>query len=191
MGKSVTSVNLAATMAESGRRTLLIDLDLRRPSCHKLLGINRAPGFVDLLMNPGEFLLEEFETPVRDLHFIPAGSTSTRASELVGSSVLRDGLHSLREMFDTIIIDSPPVLAVTDAVVISTLCDATIVVANASRTDNQSLTVTRQTLEAVGVNVAGVILNRFNGKNTNMRAYSVYGYDGTYGYSSQLEGAPS
>ncbi|MEM8486123.1 MAG: polysaccharide biosynthesis tyrosine autokinase [Bacteroidota bacterium] len=190
-GKSVTSVNLAATMAESGRRTLLIDLDLRRPSCHKLLGINRAPGFVDLLMNPGEFLLEEFETSVRDLHFIPAGSTSTRASELVGSSVLRDGLHSLREMFDTIIIDSPPVLAVTDAVVISTLCDATIVVANANATDNQSLTVTRQTLEAVGVNVAGVILNRFNGKNTNMRAYSVYGYDGTYGYSSQLEGAPS
>ncbi len=190
-GKSVTSVNLAATMAESGRKTLLIDLDLRRPSCHKLLGINRAPGFVDLLMNPGEFLLEEFETSVRDLHFIPAGSSSTRASELVGSSVLRDGLHSLREMFDTIIIDSPPVLAVTDAVVISTLCDATIVVANANATDNQSLSITKQTLEAVGVNVAGVILNRFNGKGAGLRAYSVYGYDGTYGYSSELEGAPS
>ena len=190
-GKSVTSVNLAATMAESGRRKLLIDLDLRRPSCHKLLGIDRAPGFVDLLMNPGEFLLEEFETSVRDLHFIPAGSSSTRASELVGSSILRDGLHSLREMFDTIIIDSPPVLAVTDAVVISTLCDATIVVANANSTDNQSLGITKQTLEAVGVNVAGVILNRFDGRSAGMKAYSVYGYDGNYGYSSQLEGAPS
>lgn len=190
-GKSVTSVNLAATMAESGRRTLLIDLDLRRPSCHKLLGIDRAPGFVDLLMNPGEFLLEEFETSVRDLHFIPAGSSSTRASELVGSSILRDGLHSLREMFDTIIIDSPPVLAVTDAVVISTLCDATVVVANANSTDNQSLAVTKQTLEAVGVNVAGVILNRFDGRNANLRNYSVYGYDGTYGYSPEMSGAPS
>ncbi len=191
-GKSVTSVNLAATIAESGRKTLLIDLDLRRPSCHKLLGIDRSPGFVDLLMNPGEFLLEEFETSVRDLHFIPAGSSSTRASELVGSSILRDGLHSLREMFDTIIIDSPPVLAVTDAVVISTLCDATIVVANANATDNQSLSITKQTLEAVGVNVAGVILNRFDGRGAGLRNYSVYGYDSTYGYApEQLTGAPT
>lgn len=190
-GKSVTSVNLAATMAESGRKTLLIDLDLRRPSCHRLLGIDRAPGFVDLLMNPGEFLLEEFETSIRDLHFIPAGSTSTRPSELVGSSILRDGLHSLREMFDTIIIDSPPVLAVTDAVVLSTLCDATVVVANASATDQQALTVTKQTLEAVGVNVAGVILNRFDARKAGMRGYSIYGYDGSYGYTAQLSNAPT
>jgi capsular exopolysaccharide synthesis family protein len=190
-GKSVTSVNLAATISESGRRTLLIDLDLRRPSCHRLLGIDRAPGFVDLLMNPGEFLLEEFETSIRDLHFIPAGSTSTRPSELVGSSILRDGLHSLREMFDTIIIDSPPVLAVTDAVVLSTLCDATVVVANASATDQQALMVTRQTLEAVGVNVAGVILNRFDARKAGMRGYSIYGYDGAYGYTAQLSNAPT
>ena len=188
-GKSVTSVNLAATMAESGRRTLLVDLDLRRPSCHKLLGVSRAPGLVDLLMNPGEFLLEEFETNIRDLHFIPAGGTSTRPSELVGSSVLRDGLHSLRELFDTIIIDSPPVLAVTDSVVISTLCDATIVVCNATKTDRQALTVTRQTLEAVGINVAGVILNKFDARKAGMRGYSVYGYDGTYGYNSELSTA--
>ena len=188
-GKSVTSVNLAATIAESGRRTLLIDMDLRRPSCHKLLGIDRSPGFVDLLLNPGEFLLEEFETTVRDLHFIPAGSTSTRPSELVGSSILRDGLHSLRELFDTIIIDSPPVLAVTDSVVLSTLCDATIVVANAQATDQQALNVTRQTLEAVGVQVAGVILNRFEGRGPGVGGYSIYGYDGGYGYAPQLSNA--
>ena len=188
-GKSVTSVNLAATMAESGRKTLLVDLDLRRPSCHELLRVSRAPGLVDLLMNPGEFLLEEFETSIRDLHFIPAGSTSTRPSELVGSSVLRDGLHSLREIFDTIIIDSPPVLAVTDAVVISTLCDATIVVCNANSTDRQALSVTKQTLEAVGINVAGVILNKFDARKAGMRGYSVYGYDSTYGYSSELSTA--
>ena len=188
-GKSVTSVNLAATMAESGRKTLLVDLDLRRPSCHELLRVSRAPGLVDLLMNPGEFLLEEFETSIRDLHFIPAGSTSTRPSELVGSAVLRDGLHSLREIFDTIIIDSPPVLAVTDAVVISTLCDATVVVCNANSTDRQALNVTRQTLEAVGINVAGVILNKFDARKAGMRGYSVYGYDSTYGYSSELSTA--
>ena len=188
-GKSVTSVNLAATMAESGRKTLLVDLDLRRPSCHELLRVSRAPGLVDLLMNPGEFLLEEFETSIRDLHFIPAGSSSARPSELVGSSVLRDGLHSLREIFDTIIIDSPPVLAVTDAVVISTLCDATVVVCNANSTDRQSLTVTKQTLEAVGINVAGVILNKFDARKAGMRGYSVYGYDSDYGYSSELSTA--
>ena len=190
-GKSTTSVNLAVTMAESGRRTLLIDLDLRRPSCHNLLGVEKAPGFVDLLMNPGEFLLEEFETSIRDLHFIPAGSTSARPSELIGSSILRDGLHSLRELFDTIIIDSPPVLAVTDAVVLATLCDATIVVANALGTDQQALAVTKQTLEAVGVQVAGVILNQFDGRTTGMGNYSVYGYDGGYGYAPQLSNAPS
>lgn len=185
-GKSVTSVNLAATMAESGRKTLLIDLDLRRPSCHELLRVDRGPGIVDLLMNPGEFLLEEFETSVRDLHFIPAGSASARPSELVGSAVLRDGLHSLREIFDTIIIDSPPVLAVTDAVVMSTLCDATIVVCNANSTDRQALSVTKQTLEAVGIEVAGVILNKFDSRKAGMRGYSVYGYDDSYGYNSEL-----
>ena len=188
-GKSVTSVNLAATMAESGRRTLLLDLDLRKPSLHNLLGVDRAPGLLDLLMNPGEFLLEEFATNIRDLHFIPAGSSSTRPSELVGSSILRDGLHSLREIFDSIIIDSPPVLAVTDAVVIATLCDATILVCNATSTDKQALDVTSQTLEAVGINVAGVILNKFDSKKAGMRGYSIYGYDGTYGYTSEYSAA--
>ena len=185
-GKSVTSVNLAATMAESGRRTLLLDLDLRKPSCHQLLGVSRSPGLMDLLMNPGEFLLEEFATNVRDLHFIPAGSTTNRPSELVGSSILRDGLNSLREIFDSIIIDSPPVLAVSDPVVISTLCDATIVVCNAMKTDQQALHVTSQTLETVGIQVAGVILNNFDSNKTGIRGYSIYGYENTYGYDPQF-----
>ncbi len=185
-GKSVTSVNLAIAMAESGRRTLLIDLDLRRPSCHKLMGRDRAPGFVDLLTHPGEFLLEEFETSIPYLHFIPAGTTSNRPSELVGSSLLKDGINSLREMFDTIIVDSPPVLAVTDAVVLSTISDATIVVVNADATDQQALTVTRQTLEAVGVTVSGVILNRFDARRAGMKGYYIYGYDSSYSYDQPV-----
>ncbi|MEZ4700848.1 MAG: polysaccharide biosynthesis tyrosine autokinase [Rhodothermales bacterium] len=185
-GKTVTSVNLAITMAESGRRTLLIDLDLRRPSCHKLMGRDRAPGFVDLLTHPGEFLLEEFETTIPYLHFVPAGSTSSRPSELVGSSLLKDGINSLREMFDTIIIDSPPVLAVTDAVVLSTICDATVVVVNADATDQQALNVTRQTLEAVGVSVSGVILNRFDARRAGMKGYYIYGYDSSYSYDQPV-----
>ncbi len=188
-GKTVTSVNLAITMAESGRRTLLIDLDLRRPSCHKLMGRERAPGFVDLLTHPGEFLLEEFETSIRDLHFIPAGSTSNRPSELIGSSLLKDGIKSLREMFDTIIIDSPPVLAVTDAVVLSTISDATIVVVNAEATDQQALTVTRQTLETVGVPIDGVILNRFDARRAGMKGYYIYGYDSSYTYDQPVPNA--
>lgn len=185
-GKTVTSVNLAITMAESGRRTLLIDLDLRRPTGHKLMGRERAPGFVDLLTHPGEFLLEEFETSIPYLHFIPAGSTSNRPAELVGSSLLKDGINSLREMFDTIIIDSPPVLAVTDAVVLSTLCDATVVVVNADATDQQALNVTRQTLEAVGVSIAGVILNRFDARRAGMKGYYIYGYDSSYSYEQPV-----
>ena len=190
-GKSVTAVNLAVTMAESGRQTLLIDLDLRRPTAHKLLGIERVPGFVDLLTNPGEFLLEQFQSSVRDLHVIPAGSTPQRPSELIGSSLLRDGIYSLRELFDTIIIDSPPVLAVTDAVVLSTVSDATIVVVSADATDQQALNITRQTLEAVGVQVSGIILNKFDARRAGMKGTHFYGYDSAYEYTPSLNGTTS
>lgn len=176
-GKSVTAVNLAATMAESGRRTLLIDLDLREPSCHRLLDADRGPGITDLLNRPGAFLLEEFETKMRDLHFIPAGTLAVESSEVVGSAALREALHSLRNMFDSIIIDSPPVLSVADPVVISTLCDATILVCRSAVTDEPTLLAAAQTFEGVGIQVAGVILNQFEARKAGPKGFSVYRFD--------------
>ncbi len=177
-GKTVTASNLAITMAQAGRPTLYIDADLRRPTGHKMLGLPREPGLVELLFEKYPFDLEAFATGIDDLYAIPAGSSVPNPAELMGSKKMKDMVNRLREEFDYIIIDTPPVLAVTDAVLLSTECDASVVVISANETDFHSLQRTVEALRAVDASLAGTVLNRFNVK----RAYGYYGYRYSYGY---------
>lgn len=177
-GKTVTTTNLAITMAQAGRRTLYIDADLRRPTGHKLLGSPREPGLVELLFDKHPPDMRYFATGIDDLFVIPAGSSVPNPAELMGSNKMKELLKRMRDEFDYIIIDTPPILAVTDAVLLSTLSDAVAIVVSANETDGHALDRALETLKAVGAPFVGCVLNKFDVK----RAYGYYGYRYSYGY---------
>ncbi|MFV1980318.1 MAG: GumC family protein [Rhodothermia bacterium] len=177
-GKTVTAANLAITMAQAGRPTLYMDADLRRPAGHKMFGINKEPGLVEVLFDKHPFDEDTFKSSIDDLSIIPTGSSVPNPAELMGSRRMKEFLSKLRNQFDYIVVDTPPILAVTDAVLLSSLSDATIVVVGANETDIHSLERTIDSLRAVSAPIVGTVLNRFDVK----RAYGYYGYRYSYGY---------
>lgn len=179
-GKTLTAMNLAITMAQSGRRTLFIDADMRRPSAHKLLGIARTPGLAEILNREAEFDSRQCATPVENLTLIPAGDVKVPPPELLGSRIMEDLLGRLRERYEVIIIDSPPVLAVTDAIVLASLTDSVAIVVSAEKTNQRALEVTEETLASVGTPIIGTIFNRFDLRRT-ASYYASYGYYHGYG----------
>ena len=191
-GKSTTAANLAMTMAQAKRRTLLIDADIRRPKQHHLFGRELEPGLVQVLTD-GDLTAEAFQTSLdQNLYVMPAGGLLDNGfedqdftdnpeptlvespSELIGSKRMRDVLEMLRGQFDMIIIDTPPVLAATEAVLLSTQADATIIVAAAGKTKEGDLDHSLERLSDVGAHVIGTLLNRFD-------LSLAYGYKYSYG----------
>ncbi len=184
-GKSTMVLNLAITMAQAGRRTLVVDADLRKPSIHRKLGMPSEPGLVGLLFQEGPFDPARYRTAVDDLYVIPAGSIAPNPSELLGSRALRDWIAVFREHFDVVIFDAPPVLAATDAVLLSTQCDATILIAAAGTTRAHEVAYSLRSLEDVGAKVIGTVLNRFDLAHAYGYKYRyAYRYGGHYAYGS-------
>jgi capsular exopolysaccharide synthesis family protein len=174
-GKTTTAVNLALTFALSGREVLLIDGDLRRPSAHELLGLDLGPGLADVLT--GEMSLRDAtQIFVEDLSVVPAGETKVAPSEMLDSRRMRSVFAEARARADVVIIDTPPVLAASDALILAVNCDATLVVANAGTTDRQALDQVEKVFGAVGVPVSAVIFNRFD----TGAGYYEYGYGDGY-----------
>ena len=184
-GKSVTSANLAIVMAQAGRKTLLIDADLRKPTGHKKFGLPREPGLVQRLFSEEPFTLEGLHQPADDLWVLTAGSLAPNPSELLGSRRMRELMDEMREHFDLIIFDAPPVLAATDAVLLSTQCDATLVVTRAGQTRDHDLDSALEALHGVGASVIGTVLNGFDvTKSYGYRYKYAYRYGSDYAYGS-------
>ncbi len=186
-GKSTTALNLAAVMAQSGRRVLVIDADLRKPSVHKKMGLSREPGLVQTLFSEdgGSTLESNVHEIGDDLYMLTAGSIIPNPSELLGSRRMREFLDSVRNQFDVVVIDAPPVLAATDAVLLSTQVDATVVVARAGATKDFELESTFDTLRAVGAKTIGVVLNGFDVNQAYGYKYKyAYQYSSNYAYGS-------
>lgn len=183
-GKSTVSVNLSRVMARSGRPTLLIDADLRRPVVAKELGLDGSVGLSQLLA--GTVALDDViqEVPGSSLLVLPAGKIPPNPSELLGSRRMRDLIHELsREHF--VVLDAPPVLAVTDAQLLSRHTDGAILVAVPGRTRVEGLTRAVEAIRHVAGNVLGVVMNRASSGRLNRIAYgdAEYGYS-SYGYGS-------
>lgn len=185
-GKSTTSVNLAITIALSGRKVLLIDGDLRRPTTHKLLGMQRSPGLAEMLVDNTQRDIVQ-RTFIDNLYFVPAGTVKVPPTELLDSARMRQLVALGRSRCDVVILDTPPVLGATDALVVSSLCDAVLVVAAANKTDMRSLKAVKETFAAVNVPLAGVIFNRFDASKSNESYAYGYGYDNTYAYAPTVE----
>lgn len=186
-GKSVTSANLAIVMAQAGRRTLLIDADLRRPQVHRMFDIKSAPGLVELISGDTSNLMERTKSRVENLYVLPAGNAATDSAELLGSTRFKSTLNALLNQFDTIILDTPPILAATDAALIATQCDATLLVVRAGHTREKELDASMEALSDVGATVIGVLLNGFNlsmayGHKYQYQYFSKYGHHSDYGY---------
>ena len=176
VGKSTTAINLAITAAKSERRTLIIDADLRSPALHEYLGITPRVSLEELLRErSGELDLERFTTDIDNVYAMVARRPADSPAELLGSAKMRLLIERLKEAFDVIIFDTPPVLVATDATLLSTQCDTTVVVSSSGSTDAEAIEQVLSELKGVGASVAGVVLNRFDPTR-------VYGYKYTYGY---------
>jgi len=206
-GKTVTAVNLALTAALSGKQVLIIDADMRNPSVHTMLGLSRTPGLADMLAqmsgsvepltetappsdrtNGKKPTTESFtywasRTSVKNLHVIPAGITETAPTALLDSERIHQLVGVSREHYDLVFIDTPPTGVASDAVVIGTQANASTVVVSADGTDSRALDSVMKSLHTAGVQVAGVVLNRFDeekaGQNDtfNSSYYSREEYD--------------
>jgi succinoglycan biosynthesis transport protein ExoP len=179
-GKTTTAVNLALTFALSGHEVILIDGDLRRPTAHTLLDLNRRPGLAEVLSKKTS--LDEVVQPfIDEFSFVAAGEAKAPSAEMLESKRMRELLAETRDRADVVIIDTPPVLAASDALILAVQCDATLVVANAGTTDSRALDQVKKTLGAVGVPVSAVIFNRFDAG----RGQYEYGYGEGYGYDDK------
>lgn len=179
-GKTTTSINCAIALAQKGGRVLLMDADLRRPSIHKTFGMPPKAGLSNVLT--GNASLEEAvaRAPlVPGLFVLPAGPLPPNPAELLASQNIREMLDQLRSQYDHIVIDTPPTLSVTDAVVLSQKADALVLVIRAGQTTKQALRRSRDLLLQVNARVAGVLLNAVNLHSPDY--YYYYEYQGKYG----------
>jgi uncharacterized protein involved in exopolysaccharide biosynthesis/Mrp family chromosome partitioning ATPase len=175
-GKTTTIVNLALTMAQAGHKTLLVGSNLRRPSIYRFFGLEREPGLSDVLVGRidwhetirtvadvlmGRFEMEDImASPGLDnLHIIEAGPTPANPSELLSTRAMADFVASVRAEYDVVLIDTPPVLPVTDAAIVSRLVDGVLLVYQAGKVGRLVLRRAKVQLEAVGAKVWGVVLN--------------------------------
>lgn len=175
-GKSTTAANLAIVMADAGARVVLIDADLRKPRVSKLLGIEGGVGLSDLLIGHTTFedVLQQWGR--KQLFVLPSGRVPPNPSELLGSSAMQKTLETLTAHFDYIIIDSPPILAVTDAAILSTRTGGALVVSAAGKTRKAELANAFEALEAVDGKVLGVVATMVPTKGPNSYSYGAYSY---------------
>jgi len=189
-GKTTTSINTAIVLAQKGVRVLLIDADLRRPSVHKTLGMGPRSGLSNVLT--GSATAQQTITAsaiLPNLFVMPAGTPPPNPAELLASLNMRTLIAELRGQYDHIVIDTPPTLSVTDAVVLSPSADATILVIRSGQTTKQALRRARDVLMQVNAHVAGVLLNAVD--LTSPDYYYYYEYQGKYGqyYQEDATGA--
>jgi len=185
-GKTTTSINTAIVLAQKGVRVLLVDGDLRRPSVHKTLGMGPRSGLSNVLTGSATIQQTITTSPILpNLFIMPAGTPPPNPAELLASSNMRDVIAELRQQFDHIVIDTPPTLSVTDAVVLSPRADATILVIRSGHTTKQALRRSRDILMQVNAHVAGVLLNAVD--LTSPDYYYYYEYQGKYSHYYQEE----
>ena len=158
-GKSTTAANLAIALAQVGQKVVLVDADLRRPVVHSIFGMEKDEGVTNYLMGTVTYESVLNSTFHENLYVIPSGVLPPNPSELLASRPMETLIKKLQEDFDVIIFDSPPVIAVTDAAILSTKVDGTILVVNSGNTNRDALIRGNTLLESVDAKLLGVLLN--------------------------------
>jgi succinoglycan biosynthesis transport protein ExoP len=185
-GKTTTAANLAVTLAKADNRVVLIDADLRRPRLHEEFGVSNASGFTSALLGTAKPEDTFHRVGRHGLILMPSGPPPPNPSELLALGRTRDLILRLREQSDIIVIDSPPVLPVTDPLVLSAYVDGVLLVTDAATAKARELKRTRELLQQVNANVIGITVNRVSAD----AGYAGYGYGYGYGYTSEIQGDP-
>ena len=186
-GKTFIAANLAAVIAHGGQSVILVDADLRRPRQHSLFGMPKEPGLTTALLAPEERSAVLQETAVKGLRIITSGRHAPNPAELLASQRMRAFLSWLLEQADVVVFDSPPVLSVTDAAVLSNLADGTILVVNCGETRIPAAAQAVERLTSVKKNVLGVVLNRLApSAGAYYYYYYYYSEDGRAGRDGKL-----
>jgi tyrosine-protein kinase Etk/Wzc len=173
-GKSLTAANLAVTLAQQGRPTLLLDADMRRPVQHRQFEVPQTPGLSDCLL--ADELLDGVIHPtmLESLFVLPAGSQPQNPAELLDSPQMDRLLEALRTRYDAVIIDSPPVLAVTDSAVLAPKTDGVILVVRAEKSDKDAIALAIQQLRQVDAEILGIVINDAKAEGSYHSYYKEY-----------------
>jgi tyrosine-protein kinase Etk/Wzc len=161
-GKTTTAANLAITMAQVGARTLLVDGDLRRPMVAGVFGIEGQPGLTELLIREDDLKKVARPSGIENLLIVPAGTLPPNPSELLGSQQMKTVIEAMKECYDLVIFDCPPVITVTDAAVLAAEADVVLLVVQSGKTDREMAKRAKVLLNNVKANIAGVVLNNIS-----------------------------
>ncbi|MCA4304743.1 polysaccharide biosynthesis tyrosine autokinase [Acinetobacter baumannii] len=183
VGKSFISTNLATIFAQGDKRVLLIDADMRRGYMHKYFDVDVKPGLSELLSGQADLQKVLHKTQVANLDVITRGKSPTNPSEILSSNQFKELLEQLQSQYDHIIIDTPPVLAVTDGIIISQYTGVNLIVARYAKSQMKELELTVNRFEQAGVKVNGFILNDIQRASAGYG----YGYNYAYAYKAQKE----
>ncbi len=175
-GKSTTCANLGVVLAQAEKRTLIVDCDLRRPVLHKVFGLRNLRGIVNFLA--GEYSLQEVwqQTPLRHLTVLTVGPIPPNPAELLSSKRFAEFVGQVRQEFDYVLLDAPPVYLFSDAAILATQADGTLIVLDAQSTRKAAIRQVVRSLNTVGANILGTVMN------------NVEASKGDYYYSSYTQG---
>jgi capsular exopolysaccharide synthesis family protein len=186
-GKTTTVCNLAISLAQDEKKVLLVNADLRSPMIHYLFGLKNENGLASLLIGAATFEEVLQRQVVENLDIIASREVPRNPSELLGSKKMKECIELMKEKYDFVLFDTPPLMAVTDATVLATEMDAVLIVASAGVTKATDLKSVAEFLLDIGVNMLGIILNNFDRRDAYSRQSSGYLY-GYYGYESGYYG---
>lgn len=174
-GKSTTVGNLALVMAQSGKKVLLIDSDLRKPTVHKRFKLSNQEGITNILIeekNPFEVIQKYSD----NLYILTSGILPPNPAEVVASNKLKNFIEEMKSHFDYILLDSPPVIAVTDAQILSSFMDGVILVVSSGEAEKELVKKAKDLLDKVNANIIGVVLNKLELKSRKGYGYYYYYY---------------
>ena len=181
-GKTTTISNLAITFAQSGSKVLLIDADLRKPRIHKVFHLPNNEGMTTILAQHIDYSACVNGCSIDNLYILTSGPVPPNPSEILSSNAMKKFIETLKNDFDIILIDAPPVGVVTDGAILSTIVDGTILVVSSGDVEIEAAQRAKDLLEKVNANILGVVLNRVT-KNNQGGSYSYYYY-----YADESEG---
>lgn len=175
-GKTTTATNLAETFAQAGNRVLIIDADLRRPCVHKVFKLSNHKGLTNVLAN--QYSIDDVtQVTGTEVTIITSGPIPPNPSELLGSQKMKDIITQLKQLYDVIIIDASPVGVVTDAAILSTIVDGTILVVASGKTEVDGAKRAKQLLENVGARIVGVVMTMMPVSKKGYYGYQYYSYE--------------
>jgi len=181
-GKTTVASNLAISISQAEKKVLLIDCDMRKPNIHRRFSISNGEGLTNILM--GETNLEGVcyngGPDISFLTIVTSGPIPPNPSELLGSRRMKEFLEDMRDRFDVIILDTPPINLVTDGIIVSTIADGTIMVLEVGKTDIYAAQNGKELLDKVHANLIGVVLNKIPTNGRNNYNYKYYQYQEYY-----------